>query len=223
MAVFIPDIFSGYLNGMRQANEDNWKDLSNYNSVQNGQLDNAYKMATFDPAVRSSYDQADMLDNKTLLDNLATNNATISNAYWVTGRGPQFQGMNSALKEQYTNALLPTQYAVNQQNGQLTLQYAPITTAQQAASNQLAIDQAQQQQQAMAGPSTGGDPSLTLTPNAGTKAADDGTKTTATDAGTTVPQPTTTAINGTVYDKSVVAPQTAEDRVKAAQAALNNR
>ena len=54
MPIFIPDLFTSYINGRRQAVADNWQDLSNYNHILAGQLNNAFNMATFDPRVRST-------------------------------------------------------------------------------------------------------------------------------------------------------------------------
>ena len=31
MPIFIPDLFSGYIEGRRKAIQDNWTDLTNYN------------------------------------------------------------------------------------------------------------------------------------------------------------------------------------------------
>lgn len=75
MAVFIPDIFSGYLNGIRQANQDNWTDATNYNKVLQGQMQNAYNMATFDPSVRQEWNNAAISDMNTLQNNLTTRRA----------------------------------------------------------------------------------------------------------------------------------------------------
>lgn len=52
MAVMIPDIFSAYLQGKRNAITDNWNDLNQYNTVLKGQLSNAMDMATFGDNVR---------------------------------------------------------------------------------------------------------------------------------------------------------------------------
>lgn len=41
----------GFVEGDRQANADNWSDLTNFNNVQAGQLKNAYEEATFEPRV----------------------------------------------------------------------------------------------------------------------------------------------------------------------------
>ena len=60
MPIFIPDLFTSYINGRRQAVADNWQDLSNYNHVLAGQLNNAFNIATFDPRVRSAESQAQL-------------------------------------------------------------------------------------------------------------------------------------------------------------------
>lgn len=45
-------ILPGYVQGERQAVQDNWQDLQNYNQVQQGQIQNAFSEATFEPAVQ---------------------------------------------------------------------------------------------------------------------------------------------------------------------------
>lgn len=60
MPIFIPDLFTSYINGRRQAVADNWQDLSNYNQIAAGQLNNAFNMATFDPRVRIAESQAQL-------------------------------------------------------------------------------------------------------------------------------------------------------------------
>ncbi len=54
MPIFIPDLFTGYINGRRAAIQDNWKDAENYNSVMKGQLDNAIAMQTMADTARKS-------------------------------------------------------------------------------------------------------------------------------------------------------------------------
>ena len=51
MAIFIPDLFGSYVDGREKAIDSNWKDMQNYNSVLNGQIDNARDMATFNAKV----------------------------------------------------------------------------------------------------------------------------------------------------------------------------
>lgn len=72
MPIFIPDLFTSYINGRRQAVADNWQDLSNYNQVAAGQLNNAFNMATFDPRVRIAESQAQLGELNTVLGSAMT-------------------------------------------------------------------------------------------------------------------------------------------------------
>ncbi len=47
----------GYVQGQQQAVKDNWQDLSNYNSVQAGQLQNALDESLFNPRLQMFDDQ----------------------------------------------------------------------------------------------------------------------------------------------------------------------
>ena len=53
-------LLPGYVQGERQAVQDNWADLDNYNKTQAGQLANAYTEATFQPNVSQEYDEAEL-------------------------------------------------------------------------------------------------------------------------------------------------------------------
>lgn len=44
----IGQLLPGYMEGQRQAVADNWNDLSQYNQIQEGQLNNLFNMQTFD-------------------------------------------------------------------------------------------------------------------------------------------------------------------------------
>jgi hypothetical protein len=125
MAVFIPDIFSGYMQGMRQATEDNWKDLSNYNSTLQGQLGNAFKMATFDPAVRTAWNQGQISDNATTLNNLGTDAARRQTAVFMQNYGPEMQGMYNLQALQNNLGLQGDQYNVSKMNAALAQMYTP--------------------------------------------------------------------------------------------------
>jgi len=70
--IFIPDIFSGWLAGARQANADNWQDLANYNNVLGGQLNNAFAMDTYDPSVRAAWDKGYNADLSTIQNAMTT-------------------------------------------------------------------------------------------------------------------------------------------------------
>lgn len=45
-------LLPGYMQGERQAIQDNWQDLQNYNQAQQDQIQNAFSEATFEPAVQ---------------------------------------------------------------------------------------------------------------------------------------------------------------------------
>ena len=62
MPIFVPDLFSGYLQGRRAAIQDNWNDLTNYNKTLGGQLQNAMSMETFDDAARIAHNRAALSD-----------------------------------------------------------------------------------------------------------------------------------------------------------------
>lgn len=143
MAVFIPDIFSGYMQGMRQANEDNWKDLSNYNSTLQGQLGNAFKMATFDPAVRTAWNQGQMSDNATTLNNLGTDAARRQTAVFMQNYGPEMQGMYNLQALQNNLGLQGDQYNVSKMNAALAQMYTPKNMELQYQQGLKALEQLQ--------------------------------------------------------------------------------
>lgn len=167
MAVFIPDIFSGYLNGMRQANTDNWNDLTKYNDVQNGQLDNAFKMATFDPAVRTAWNQGTQSDNATIRDTLATDSAQRTYGVYSNNYGPEMLGLYNAQTLANNNALLPYQFRQSTQNADLSYLYMPTFYQQQAEQGQMSLEQLRN------GGQVAGD--LSVQPGAGVGATNTGT------------------------------------------------
>lgn len=52
----------GYVEGRRQAIQDNWQDMSNYNQMYHGQLQNAYDTATWEPQMEDRWRQSALLD-----------------------------------------------------------------------------------------------------------------------------------------------------------------
>lgn len=74
MPIFIPDLFTGYINGRRAAIQDNWKDAENYNSVMKGQLDNALAMQTMADAARKSNASANVADMNQTIAGARTDN-----------------------------------------------------------------------------------------------------------------------------------------------------
>lgn len=54
----LASLLPGYVQGQRQAVQDNWQDLMNYNQVQSGQLSNAFTEATWQPRMNMFYENA---------------------------------------------------------------------------------------------------------------------------------------------------------------------
>lgn len=74
MPIFIPDLFTGYINGRRAAIQDNWQDAKNYNSVMKGQLDNALAMQTMADSARRSNASANVADMNQTIAGARTDN-----------------------------------------------------------------------------------------------------------------------------------------------------
>lgn len=74
MPIFIPDLFTGYINGRRAAIQDNWQDAQNYNSVMKGQLDNALTMQTMADEARKSNASANVADMNQTIAGARTDN-----------------------------------------------------------------------------------------------------------------------------------------------------
>lgn len=74
MPIFIPDLFTGYLNGRRAAIKDNWQDAENYNSIMKGQLDNALAMQTMADSARRSNASANVADMNQTIAGARTDN-----------------------------------------------------------------------------------------------------------------------------------------------------
>ena len=74
MPIFIPDLFTGYINGRRAAIQDNWQDAKNYNEVMKGQLDNAIAMQTMADTARKSNASANVADMNQTIAGARTDN-----------------------------------------------------------------------------------------------------------------------------------------------------
>ena len=74
MPIFIPDLFTGYINGRRAAIQDNWQDAKNYNEVMKGQLDNALAMQTMADSARKSNASANIADMNQTIAGARTDN-----------------------------------------------------------------------------------------------------------------------------------------------------
>lgn len=62
MAIFIPDLFGGYLRGRQAAIADNWTDLNQFNQVLGGQMQNAYNQQVMADRARISNAAANISD-----------------------------------------------------------------------------------------------------------------------------------------------------------------
>ena len=51
-------LLPGFVEGERLAIRDNWNDLNQYNQVQQGQMDNAFQFATFEPRLNNVWYQS---------------------------------------------------------------------------------------------------------------------------------------------------------------------
>jgi hypothetical protein len=85
----IPDLFSGYIAGREQAIKSNWNDLNSYNNVLGGQIDNAFKMQTFDPAARQVWNHAQQSDYSTIAQAQGLDNTLQSNKLAQSAGIPQ--------------------------------------------------------------------------------------------------------------------------------------
>ena len=74
MPIFIPDLFTGYINGRRAAIQDNWQDAKNYNRVMKGQLANALAMQTMADSARESNASANVADMNQTIAGARTDN-----------------------------------------------------------------------------------------------------------------------------------------------------
>lgn len=66
--IFLPDLFTPYMEGREAAINRNWTDLEKYNNVQKGQLSNLFELATFAPKANREYEQTE----KIALENIGT-------------------------------------------------------------------------------------------------------------------------------------------------------
>lgn len=62
MAIFIPDLFGGYLRGRQAAIDDNWTDLNQFNQVLGGQMQNAFDQQVMADRARIANASANLSD-----------------------------------------------------------------------------------------------------------------------------------------------------------------
>lgn len=127
----IPDLFSGYINGREKAIASNWNDLNQYNTVLGGQMQNAYNMATFDPAVRQTWNSAQQSDYATIAQAQGLDNTLQSNTLAQKAGIPQMTvNANVAQIQASIDALTKQKEALDLQIQQLKQQ---MSQSQQAA------------------------------------------------------------------------------------------
>lgn len=91
----VGQLLPGYLEGQRQAVEDNWNDLNQYNQVQEGQLENLFNEQTMDERLGMMADAANnsymgMLNNVMMLDvNRAYQPGRLAYGMTFSGYAPQ--------------------------------------------------------------------------------------------------------------------------------------
>lgn len=83
----LANLMPGYIQGQRQAVQDNWQDLQNYNNVQSGQQANAFTEATWQPRL-------DMFNNQARRSGLSLiNDVMNTNVNWAWYPGQFYRGM----------------------------------------------------------------------------------------------------------------------------------
>ena len=95
----------GYMEGRQQAIKDNWQDLSNYNQVRAGQMNNALFQATMPYKIQQSLDQTVSGHNQTEMSNNALNrdNRNTSDFFRIAAARDQY--LDPLAAQQAYNAL----------------------------------------------------------------------------------------------------------------------
>lgn len=129
MPIFIPDLFTGYINGRRAAIKDNWKDAENYNSVMKGQLDNALTMQTMADTARKSNASANVADmNQTIAGARTDNELDLLNKQRANNMNDltaQLQALQARFNIDLMNTDAYKSYMLGMRNNQTT---APTST-----------------------------------------------------------------------------------------------
>lgn len=121
MPIFIPDLFTGYINGRRAAIQDNWQDAQNYNSVMKGQLDNAIAMQTMADTARKSNASANVADmNQTIAGARTDNELDLLNKQRANNLN-DLKAQLEAIQTQFNIDLMNTDAYKNYMRGQTQL------------------------------------------------------------------------------------------------------
>lgn len=121
MPIFIPDLFTGYINGRRAAIQDNWQDAKNYNEVMKGQLDNALAMQTMADSARKSNASANVADmNQTIAGARTDNELDLLNKQRANNLNA-LKAQLEAIQTQFNIDLMNTDAYKNYMRGQTQL------------------------------------------------------------------------------------------------------
>ena len=205
MPIFIPDLFTSYINGRRQAVADNWQDLSNYNQIAAGQLNNAFNMATFDPRVRSAETQAQLGEQNAALGGAITDQAlaqiALQNKQNIPGLSTNAQatGFNyqQALYNHNMRMLTDPDYR-QKFYASISTQVQPIVSGQANANNPIVSGQAN------ANNPTGMPPMNSESPKTSVNGGQATTPTTPTTPTTTNGNGTGASTTGTVWQRPLL-------------------
>ena len=137
MPIFIPDLFTGYINGRRAAIQDNWQDAQNYNSVMKGQLDNALAMQTMADSARKSNASANVADmNQTIAGARTDNELDLLNkqrANNLNALKAQLEAIQTQFNIDFTKSDEYKKLVLGQATGQTTVQPTSTTATGQPA------------------------------------------------------------------------------------------
>ena len=132
MPIFIPDLFTGYINGRRAAIQDNWQDAKNYNEVMKGQLDNALAMQTMADSARKSNASANVADmNQTIAGARTDNELDLLNKQRANNLNA-LKAQLEAIQTQFNIDLMNTDAYKNYMRGQTQLAAGQVGQTGQA-------------------------------------------------------------------------------------------
>lgn len=141
MPIFIPDLFTGYINGRSAAIKDNWKDAENYNSVMKGQLENALTMQTMADEARKSNASANVADmNQTIAGARTDNELDLLNKQRARNLN-DLKAQLEAIQTQFNIDLTKSDEYKKYMLGQLTGQTTVPTTVSTTGQNTVQTDQ----------------------------------------------------------------------------------
>lgn len=101
-------VLPGYVEGQRQAYQDNWTDLNQYNQVQQGQIGNAFLESVFPLEYQRAYDDTVNADLAMYNNGAATLQMLQGLPYETQLRGMQYNAAPSVFQRRLYELLDPT-------------------------------------------------------------------------------------------------------------------